>query len=335
MDPGGARALGVPLEALDARGAWVVPGLVDPHEHFLGAGGEQGFATRRPELSAAELLLAGITTAVGCLGTDSTTRHLGALVGKARELQAHGVSAWLYTGGFHLPPRTLTGSVRDDLVLIPEFVGVGELAIADVRGSQAGAAELARVVADAYVGGTLSGKAGVTHFHAGPGRQRLSVLRALLDEHELEPASLYVTHLNRTDALLDEGLALARRGCFVDVDTVEPGLGRWLRAWRERGGPPGRLSVSSDAQTAGAIPGRLLAELAACVREEGLALEEALPCFTATPAAALKLGDRGRIAAGLRADVVVLERETLRVRHVVSGGEVRVRDGQLIDGRAG
>ena len=171
-------SLGVPYEVVDATGCVVVPGLVDPHQHLIGAGGEQGFVSRMPEVRVEQLLLAGITTVVGCLGTDGTTRNLAALVGKVRQLQAQGVTALMYTGGFHVPPRTITGSVTDDLMLIDCIIGVGELAIADVRSSQPTVDELARVVSMALVGGRGAGKAGVTHFHTGPGRAQLSQLHA-------------------------------------------------------------------------------------------------------------------------------------------------------------
>jgi beta-aspartyl-dipeptidase (metallo-type) len=328
-------ALGLPVEVVDATGCIVTPGLVDPHEHLIGAGGEQGFSSRMPEVRLEQLLLAGITTVVGCLGTDTTTRHLGALVGKARQLTEQGVTALLYTGGFPIPPRTLTGSVTDDLVFIDCMIGVGEVAISDVRSSQPTLDELARLVSSALIGGRASGKAGVTHFHAGPGRARLSLLHALLDGYELVPESLYVTHANRSEALLDDAIALARRGSFVDMDTVDGGLGRWLRYYLEHGGPSERLTVSSDAHTAGAEPAQLHAELVASVREHGLPLEQVLPFFTSNPATALKLPRKGRLAPGMDGDVLVMDAQSLELRHVFTRGQPRVRDGRLLPARKG
>jgi beta-aspartyl-dipeptidase (metallo-type) len=335
VDEAALRALGVPFEVVDVSGCLVAPGLVDPHQHLIGAGGEQGFSTRMPEVSLAQLARAGVTTMVGCLGTDSITRHLGALVGKARQLTEAGLSAYLYTGGFHLPPRTLTGSVEGDLVLIDCVIGVGEFAISDVRSSQPDLGELARLVASAYVGGRLSGKAGVTHFHAGPGRGLLQPLHALLDAHDIVPECVYVTHINRTEALMDDAIALARRGAFVDIDTVDGRIGSWLRYYREHGGAFEKLTVSSDAHTPGAHPGRLREELAAAVREDGLALGEVLPLFTAHPAAALKLHRKGRLEEGRDADVLVLEEGSLEVVHVFARGRPLVRDGRFIGPETG
>jgi beta-aspartyl-dipeptidase (metallo-type) len=335
VDEAALRALGVPYEVVDVSGCLVTPGLVDPHQHLIGAGGEQGFATRMPDVSLGQLARAGVTTVVGCLGTDSVTRHLSALVGKARQLGEAGVSAFVYTGGFHLPPRTLTGSVEGDLVLIDCVLGVGEFAISDVRSSQPDVGELARLVASAYVGGRLSGKAGVTHFHAGPGRGLLRPLHALLDAHDIAPEAVYVTHINRSEALMDDAIALSKRGCFVDLDTVDERLGPWLRYYREHGGVFERLTVSSDSHTPGAHPGRLREELAAVVREEGLALGEVLPLFTSHPAAALKLHRKGRLEEGRDADVVVLEERTLEVVHVFARGRPLLRDGRFIGPETG
>ena len=43
--------------------------------------------------------------------------------------------------------------------------------------------------------------------------------------------------------------------------------------------------------------------------------------LSARPAQILGLQDRGRISKGCHADLVVLERDTLRVRQVVIGGQ--------------
>ena len=44
------------------------------HVHVCGGGGEAGPSSRTPEARLSELLLAGITTVCGILGTDSVSR---------------------------------------------------------------------------------------------------------------------------------------------------------------------------------------------------------------------------------------------------------------------
>src|SRR5205085_2480035 len=139
-------------------------------------GGEQGFASREPEIPWADLVRAGVTTVVGCLGTDAIGRTLAELLCKARELDARGLTTFVYTGSFQVPPPTLTGSVMRDVVLIDKVIGTGEVAIADVRSTRPTVQELARVVAETAVGGMIAGKAGVTHFHVGPSAERLAML---------------------------------------------------------------------------------------------------------------------------------------------------------------
>jgi beta-aspartyl-dipeptidase (metallo-type) len=335
VDAAALARCGLGVDVIDGSGCVATPGFVDPHQHLIGAGGEQGFGTRMPEVPAADIALAGITTAVGCLGTDTITRSLPALLGKVRQLEAQGLTAYLYTGGFQVPPPTLTGSVLSDLVLIDKVLGVGEIAIADVRSSQPTVPELARLVSDAWVGGTLSGKAGVTHFHVGPGRQRLACLHALLNQHEVTPAAIYATHINRTPELLSDAIGLGRRGAFVDLDTVDEDLPPWLRRYRDGGGVPERLTVSSDAHTRGGAPRKLHGQLVACCRDHGLPLGEVLPLFTANPAAALGLQRKGRLRVQADGDVLLMRRDSLQIVHVFARGRVVVRDGQPLPGLTG
>jgi beta-aspartyl-dipeptidase (metallo-type) len=332
-DPARAEALAatsLPVETIDASGCIVVPGFVDPHAHLIGAGGEQGVASRLPEVPLGEIVRAGVTTVVGCLGTDAIGRSLEALLLRARQLHTSCLTAYIHTGSFQTPPPTLTGSVMRDLVLIPEVIGVGEVAIADWRSSQPSLDELARIVADAAVGGSLAGKAGVTHFHVGPATQRLRVLHELLDRHEIRPRHVYPTHVNRTPELLDDAAALARRGCWVDTDVIDRGLCRWLPRYWEAGGPPERFTVSSDAHTPGGDSRLLPLELEECVMKEKLPLERVLSCFTSNPADALGLSWKGRLRPGADGDVAVLDGESLAVRDVVSRGRIVVRNGRVV-----
>jgi len=323
-------SLDLPCTIVDATDCLVLPGFVDPHQHLLGAGGEQGVGSRMPPVALDEIVCAGITTVVGCLGTDTTTRQLTALLAQARQLQAEGITAYIYTGAFPVPPPTITGSVTDDLVLVDRVIGVGEIAISDVRSSQPPVPALATLVAQAYVGGLLSGKAGVTHFHVGPGRGRLAPLYALLDDHEVSAEHLYPTHINRSEALMDEAIGLAARGAYVDVDTVDDGLDGWVRYYHAHGGRLSQLTVSSDAHTPGGSPAKLYAGFAACIREAGLPVADVLALFTRNPAAALKLATKGCLREGLDADIVVVDRQTLAIVHVIAGGRHLVRDGAVV-----
>jgi beta-aspartyl-dipeptidase (metallo-type) len=329
IEPGALEGLGLPYEVVDAGGLLVVPGFVDPHAHLIGAGGEQGFLSRTPEVAFEELVSAGITTVVGCLGTDTTTRHLSSLVAKVRQLETQGLSAFMLTGGFPVPPPTLLGSIQDDLVLIREVIGVGEVAVADARALDPLPRDLARVATEALVGGSLSGKAGTTLIHVGAGRSRLGVVRAVLEQHEVPPDHLHVVHISRSEALMDEAIALAERGVHVGIDTVDEDLLRWVRHYREHRGPADRLTVCSDAHTSGGTPAKLHEQFAACVRQGGLPLEDVLPLFTWNVACAWRLEAKGALAEGMDADLLLLDRDSLEVRHVFARGRLVVRDKEV------
>jgi beta-aspartyl-dipeptidase (metallo-type) len=250
---------------------------------------------------------------------------MAALVGKAKALQEEGITAYVYSGGYDVPPATLLGSVRRDLIFISEVIGAGEIAISDLRSTQPSSAELARLVADAYVGGLLTGKAGVTHFHVGDGRQRLAPIRHLLDSYDVRPECLYASHVERNSELLLEAAAITRRGVFVDIDTVEGGLEGSLRGFVDAGGDLNHLTVSSDASIT--PPRQRLEELRRCARSADWPLERLLPVVTRNVAAVLKLPRKGRIEVGADGDLLALRRDTLEPHHVVAGGRVLMRDG--------
>src|SRR3954466_16355795 len=236
----------------DLDGRRVIPGLIDCHVHLTGGGGEAGPETRVPPLGLSRLTTGGVTTAVGLLGTDDTGRTTAELVTTARGLIAEGLSAYCYTGGYHLPPMTITGSVRGDIVLIDLILGVGEVAISDHRSSQPTLDELLRVAGDAHVGGLMSGKAGIVHLHVGGGPRGLDLIWRALDQSEIPARVFNPTHVNRRGRLFEEALAIVERGCTIDLTAAPPtdsdeveaadGLIRYLDA----GLPVERVTVSSD-----------------------------------------------------------------------------------------
>lgn len=325
-------ALGVEYEVVNAAGKVVVPGLIDPHEHLLGGSGEGGFGAQTPEIRAGEVLLGGVTTVVGTLGVDTIMKNMPGLIGRVKALREQGLTAFAWTGGYDVPPRALTGSVRNDILFVEEVVGAGEVAVADERSLDPAPHELARLVSDAFIGGHLARKAGLTHFHVGPGEGRLAFLRVLIDGFDVKPEWLYPTHVGRSEKLMDEAIGLAKQGAAVDVDVVEKDLAKWLRYYREHGGPADRLTASTDASISS--PRDLLRQVRACV-EVGFELADVLPHVTATTADILKLAQKGRVTAGADADLAVLEAGSLEVVEVVAGGRRRVSDGAVVEDEPG
>ncbi|HYP28929.1 MAG TPA: amidohydrolase family protein [Blastocatellia bacterium] len=322
------KALGLDLKVIDAAGCVVTPGFIDPHEHLLGGSGEGGFSTQTPEINLGEIVTAGITTVVGALGVDTTTKTMSGLLAKAKALREEGMTAFVWTGGYNVPPSSITDSVRSDIMYIAEVIGAGEVAISDERSTDPTPRELARLVSDAYVGGMLSNKAGVTHFHVGDKEERLKPLRRLVEDFGVRPGLLYPTHVGRDEGLMREAIDLSAGGMFVDVDTVEEDLPKWLRFYLDNGGDPERLTASSDASITS--PRNLFAQVRACIVEHGFAIERVLPVVTRNTSEVLKLGSKGRLEAGKDADVLVLRKNAFEIKDVIVGGKHMVEDGRFI-----
>ena len=272
------------------------------------------------------------------------TRTISALLMKAKGLRQEGVSAWIYTGAYQVPLPTLLGDVAEDLACVEEVVGVGEVAVADHRSSHLSVEELVRLASRARIGGMLGGKAGIVHLHLGDGDGPFDLIDRAVETSELRHTQFLPTHANRSRAVFDAALDYATRGA-VDLTTsalpvfqdeeVKPS--RALAGLLEAGVPPEHVTMSSDGggslprfDAEGALqgidvgdPASLFTELIDAVATEGLSLEQALPAVTSNPARILKLERKGRLAAGMDADLVLLDSDH-RIRHVMSGGVWRV-----------
>ncbi len=338
----------ISTRVVDARGRILCPGLVDQHVHLAGGGGEGGFDHRTPPLAFSQLTLAGVTTAVGLLGTDGVTRSVQDVVASTRALTQLGITGYAYTGAYALPTRTITGSVRADILMVGEVLGCGEIAIADDRGSHPSEQDLAVLAAEARVGGLLSGKAGVVHLHVGDGVRGLSSLFRLVSDHEIPIRHLVPTHLNRRRALLEDARRFAALGGTVDLTAgIRPegpdhvSIAPWdaLKDLLLEGVDPARITMSSDAGGSSPIfdrQGRLLtitqiqpAVLWESVRRSvavGVPLETVLATVTAHPARVLELSHKGRVVEGADADFLLLD-EDLGIREVWARGRRLVAEG--------
>lgn len=342
------------VEVIDGAGKILMPGLIDAHVHILGGGGEGGAKTRTPEITLTDITTGGVTTVVGCLGTDGCTRTMSNLLAKAKGLEEEGITTYVYTGSYQVPVRTLTGSIMDDIILLEKVVGTGEIAIADHRSSQPSREEFARIVADTRVGGILSAKAGLVNIHMGDGEEKLEFLQYVLENTQIAPANMLPTHINRKRSLMEDGIDYAKRlGGYIDLTTsfdaehLEPDevkASTGLKMALDAGVSPDHVTFSSDGQ--GSLPifgpdgsfaglgvGKvtsLYQEMRDAVLEEGVDLRDALKAVTSNPAKLLKLGNKGRIAEKADADLVLAEEGTLRIHTVIARGQVMVSDGKAV-----
>ena len=349
--PGKMQISGLPLVEEDASDKYVIPGFIDSHVHILGGGGEGGPATRAPEITIQDIIGSGVTTVIGCLGTDGTTRHMESLLAKANGLEIEGVTTYVFSGSYQIPVLTITGSIRSDIALIDKIIGAGEIAISDHRSSQPTFAEFARLAAECRVGGMLGQKAGVLHCHLGDGPRKLEFLFRLITETEIPVTQVIPTHVNRNPELLDEAIRFILQRGYVDItagmdpasDEGHISLTSAIKLCQEKTVPLDHITVSSDGN--GSMPvfddsGRLVGLTIATqnslwtnflylLETEVLGLEESIQLFSTTPAAFYKLGQKGVIAPGKDADLLLLDRD-FNLTDSFAMGQKMMADGKLL-----
>lgn len=343
----------IDVDVVTADGLVMIPGLIDAHVHIAGAGGEGGPATRTPELVLGQLLDGGITSVVGCLGTDGLTRNLESVLMKVKSLRCEGVSAWMFTGSYQVPTPTLLGDVGRDIALIGEIIGVGEVAISDHRSSFPSVEELIRLAGHARVGGMLGGKAGIVNLHMGDAQNPFQIIHDAVSRSQLNYKQFLPTHCNRNATIFEDAKTYGKQG-HVDITAssypyfpqyeIKPSkaMGQLMQA----GVPLEHITMTSDGcgslpdfdkdgnliKLVSGDPASILRETIDAVREEKMPLEQALLPVTTNPARILRLSGKGRIAIGMDADLVLLDSE-YRVYHLMANGKFLVKNAkQMVSG---
>ncbi len=334
------------------RGKKVVPGFIDSHVHICGGGGEGSFKSRTPEIQLTDMTTAGVTTVIGVLGTDGTTRTMTNLVAKAKGLKEEGVSAYILTGSYEIPVRTLTGKITDDIILIEEIIGCGEIALADHRSSHPSVEELLHVASDSRLGGILSGKGGIIGVHMGDSHKVTELLLEVINNSDIPIKQFVPTHMNRNPYLFQAAIEYGKKGGNLDFTTSttpefladgEVKCGKAVRLCLEAGIDISQITFTSDGQ--GSLPeydkegnfkgvklgkcDTLFEAVREGIVEEGLKLEEIIKVITSNPATIFKLKNKGFIKETFDADFVILD-DNLDIDGVVALGEVMIQDKKVL-----
>ncbi len=337
-------------EIIEGEGKMLISGLIDAHVHVAGAGGEGGPATRTPELQLSMLLKGGITTVIGCLGTDGMTRNVGSVLMKTKALRAEGVSAWMYSGAYQVPTPTLLGDVGKDIAMIDEVIGIGEIAISDHRSSTPTTDELIKLVEHARVGGMLGGKAGIVNIHMGDAKNPFQPIKDAVEKSELNFTQFLPTHCNRNDYIFEDAKEYGKVG-YVDITAssypyfpeyeTKPSIA--IKQLLDAGVPIEHITMTSDAcgslpdfdedgnlvKLEMGLPKSIFDETIDAIKNEKIPIETAIRPVTSNPAKILKLHAKGRIKEDLDADLVLIDKN-YEITHVIAMGKTMVKDKKLL-----
>ncbi len=338
-------------QVIEAEGKWIIPGFIDGHVHIAGAGGEGGPATRTPELTLKDMVTAGVTTVVGCLGTDGFARSPVSVLMKAKALRAEGVSAWMLTGAYQLPTPTITGDVAKDIIYFEEIIGAGEIAISDHRSSNPSVDELSKFAAHVRVAGMLGGCAGIINFHMGDAKDPFRPIYEIVHKTELNFRQFLPTHINRNSWIFEDAKIYGKKGP-IDITTssypyypdeeIKPS--RALKELLEAGVPLAHITFTSDAcgslpafdpktgdllRLDRGLPSANLTELRDAVVEEKIPLPLALQVLTSNPARIFKLPLKGELVPGKDADILIINQE-FNLETVIAKGQLFMHEGRII-----
>lgn len=300
----------------DCDGLFAFPGMIDQHVHIIGGGGEEGFISRIPEIDIHDILNAGVTTLVGLLGADNCTRSLISLYAKAKSLEAQGITAFIYSGSYSLPPVTFTQNIISDLVIIDNVIGIGEIAISDHRSSQSSISDLLKIASSAHLGGMIGGKAGIVHLHVGNGKTGLSPLVECINKSDLPIETFVPTHVNRSEKLFRQAIDYYESGGNIDLtagETAGISVPDAVSRLVNEGIDLAKVTLSSDSN--GSIPDggvsnikSLYDDIVSCIKS-GIKPEIAFRLVTENVAKILKLYPRkGTLQEGSDADIIVTDK---------------------------
>lgn len=324
---------------IDAGGRLVTPGLVDCHTHLVfGDRGER--EAEFAEVAAGRAYADIARRGGGILATARATRAasdgelLWGAVARARRLLAQGVTTVEVKSGYGLSVpeelrmlrvvRELARMMAGEMTVVPTVLALHAVPperdggrdgwVREVRESLLPAVAEERLAAfcDAFVAPTAFGREEARHVLEA-GRALGLVPRLHADQLADDGAAALAADVGASSAdhlehVSDAGIAaLARGGVVAGLLPTSTLLAR-VRPYA-----PGRRLLDAGVTVALATnvnPGTAMSENAglglslACV-ENGLTPDEALVAATAGGARALRLGDVGRLAPGMAADLVL------------------------------
>jgi len=345
---------GFECETVVAHGKIAYPGFIDIHIHSTGADDGQGPIGRTFDINWRDIVESGVTTAVGVQGGSIRVRSLEKLYVKTLELEMMGITSYMLTGCFKVPPPTLTGSIRKDVYLVEKVKGI-KTAISDPTTAHHTWRDLAAIASEVRIGASMARKGAITHVHVGRNPTRMDVMLEMVEETGLNPQHIVPTHVNRlTPDVIEQGIEYTKMNGVVDLSSLmrkEEGtltglkVEHTVKRMLDAGCSIENITVSSDGNVPmpirdqdGKQVGLYIAPLDFTRREirdianNGVApLGEALKMVTKNPARILGLKGKGEIKEGYDADIVIADSvETMGIDKVYAKGKLQVDNGKSL-----
>ena len=364
-----AVALRAGGEELDARGAAVLPGFVDPHTHLAFAGDRDDEIRQRlggvryGDIAAAG---GGIVRTVAATRNASVDELAALVAARLDEMLLCGTTTAEVKSGYGLETAAEITSLEairlaaagHPVRVVPTFLGAHEVPTEHRQDRDRYLALLIEEMIPAVAERGLAVFADVFCeqgvFSVDESRRILLAacergmkLRIHADELAATGGAELAAELGARSAdhlvhVSPAGMrALAASGC---VATLLPSAAFYLRLGRfaparELIAAGAAIALASDVNPGGGLSPSLPFAMALACFGMGLSLEEAISAVTVNAAASLDLADEiGSIQTGKRADLVLLRSERLldlvrvgvsAIRAVVKDGRVVVRDGRL------
>ena len=340
-------------KVIPADGKVVSPGFIDSHVHFLGGGDYEGPSGETTDMAFSSLTMSGITTAVGCLGVDDTARNMFDLMRRAQDFEKLGITTYVYAGSFNVPAPTITGSVRNDVMMVEKVLGV-KFAISEAMASLSAVDELGQMAKDSFLGGLISGKKGVIHIHVGKKPGRMDPLFELLKVTDIPIENFVPTHVNRSDPdVLEQAIQFMKMGGTVDISAImspESGsptgirVDRALKAFLKAGVPIEQVTMSSDGNVSMPIfdekgekiglfnagADYLYRLFLTIIENCDIPFSDILKICTTNVARTLGIEARkGSIAVGKDADMIIFGKDHV-IDRVLARGQVMVENGEAV-----
>lgn len=308
-------------DRVDMSGRTVVPGFVDSHAHLVFAGDRS--AEFEARMAGKPYAAGGIRTTVAATRAASTDQLRANLATLADELLHAGITTFECKSGYGLDVATEERSLRlareftEETTYLGAHVVPPDTTRTDYLALLTGAmldacaphaswvdafcergafdAEETRAVLEAGIAAGLGARVHAGQLEEGPGVQLAVELRAASADH--------CTHLSVADVdALANSDTVATLLPIAEFSTRSPypDARRLLDAGVQ-------TALATDCNPGSAYSTSMPLAIALAVRDMGMTPAEAVRAATATGAKALRRRDIGRVAPGMRADLVVLD----------------------------